>query len=207
MPLTVLAQEKKNDFDNLIAQGNSVGTVTPIYGQVVMFSYPRGFKPAYANDSVAQYMQEWVLNGETVENWSQMVTVTGAKGLAAVPIVTPQGLLQQIASGFQRVCPRSFAAKGLGTLKTSGHDAFVALIGCGAVQNSVSRSESAILLAVRASSDYYTFQWAERAPLTTQPPVFDDEKWLARLKQLNPIKLCARVSGEQAPFPSCIDQK
>jgi hypothetical protein len=201
-----MAQDRK-DINELRGQGYSVGAVTPIYSQLVMFSYPAGFKHSYQNDTGAQYIQESVLDGETVEKWSQMLTVTGAKGLATNANITPERLLQQVAAGFQRACPSSFAAKGLGALKISGYDAFAALVGCGAVQSGVPRSEIAILLAVKGSSDYYTIQWAERSQQSSQPPALDDTKWLAKLKQLNPIKVCARVPNEPAPYPSCINQK
>jgi hypothetical protein len=207
LPASSVAQNRSGSISDLASQGYSVTAVTPIYSQLVMFSYPPGFKPAYAKDSGAQYTQEYVLDGETVEKWSQMVTVTGAKGLAANQEVTPQRFLQHIAGGFQRACPSTFAAHAFGTLTISGHDAFAALVGCGTVSSGVPRSEVAILLAVKGSADYYTIQWAERTQQSPQPPVLDPAKWLARLKLLNPIKLCARMPNEPAPYPSCLNQK
>jgi hypothetical protein len=136
-----------------------------------------------------------------------MVTLTGAKGLAANQAVTAQRLVEQIAGGFQRACPSSFAAQPFGTLKISGYDAFVALFGCGTVSSGFPRSEVAMVLAVKGAADYYTIQWAERAQESAQRPVLDGEKWLGRLKQLNPIKVCDRVPNEPAPYPSCINQK
>jgi hypothetical protein len=38
-----------------------------------------------------------------------MVTVTGAKGLAANPKVTAESVLVQIALGFKRDCPETFS--------------------------------------------------------------------------------------------------
>jgi hypothetical protein len=201
-----MAQNTSGSPGALAAQGHSVATVTPVYGQLVMFTYPVGFKPAYAKDAGTQYTQEFVLDGETVEKWSQMVTLTGSKGLAANQEVTPQRLLQHIAVGFQRSCPSSFAAQAVGPLKISGHDAFAALVGCGTVSTGEPRSEVAILLAVKGTADYYTIQWAERGQQSLQPPRIDPEKWLGRLKQLYPIKLCSRIPNEPAPYLSCINQ-
>jgi hypothetical protein len=202
-----LAQSQSPSLGDLAAQGHSVTAVTPVYSQLVMFSYPPGFKLAFAKDAGANYIQEYVLEGETVEKWSQMVTLTGAKGLAANQAVTPQRLVERIAGGFQGVCPSSFGAQPIGTLKISGHDAFVALFGCGTVSSGPPRSEVAMVLAVKGTADYYTIQWAERSQQSAQRPVLDGEKWLGRLKQLNPIKLCGRIPNEPAPYPSCINQK
>jgi len=135
-----------------------------------------------------------------------MVTLTGAKGLAANQDFTPQRVVQFIASGFQRACPSTFAAQEFGKLKISGHDAFAALVGCGTVSSGVPRSEVALLLAVKGSADYYTIQWAERTQQSSKPPVLDRAKWLARVRQLNPIKLCSRIPNEPAPYASCINQ-
>ncbi len=206
MATLCMAQSTSGSPGDLAAQGRSVAAVTPVYSQLVMFTYPAGFKPAYAKDAGTQYIQEYVLDGETVEKWSQMVTLTGAKGLAESQEVTPQRLLEHIAGGFQRSCPSSFVAQAIGSLKISGHDAFVALAGCGTVSTGAPRSEVAILLAIKGTADYYSIQWAERGPQSLQPPRLDAEKWLARLKQLYPIKLCGRVPNEPAPYPSCINQ-
>jgi hypothetical protein len=181
--------------------------VTPIYGQLVMFSFPAGFKPAHANDSGSYYIQESVLEGQTVEKWTQMVTVTGSRGLAAKPGMTPQRLLETVAAGFQRACPTTFAAVAVGNMKISGHDASIVFAGCGSVQSGAARSESALLVAIKGASDYYTIQWAERGALTARAPQFDADMWLARLKKLQPIKICPRVPGEPAPYQSCINQK
>ena len=200
------AQEQKSGAGSA-GRPATVGAVTPIYGQLVMFSYPAGFKHAHANDTGSYYIQESVLAGETVEKWSQMITVTGSKGLASNANVTPQRVIENVAAGFQRACPGSFRAVAVGTLKVSGHDAFTAFVACGAVQSGVARSESALLVAVKGTTDYYTIQWAERGARAEQAPVFDGDKWLARLKQLYPLKLCPRAPGEPEPYPSCINQK
>lgn len=201
------AQKPEGSIGELAKKGHSVTAITPVYSQLVRFSYPPGFEPAYARDGGSQYIQEYVLEGETVEKWSQMVTLTGAKDLAPNPKVTPQRFVQHIAAGFQRACPSTFAAQGIGTVKISGHEAFIAIVGCGAVSGSKARSEIAVILAIKGSADYYTIQWAERAQPTGQPPALDARKWLARLKRLNPIKVCARIPGEPAPYASCMNQK
>jgi hypothetical protein len=45
-------------------------------------------------------------------------------------------------------------------------------------------------------------QWAERAP-TVAKGVIDEAKWQARLRQVQPIRVCPIVPGERAPYPSC----
>lgn len=181
-----------------------VKTTLPIFGQLVMFSFPKGFVPIFQDANGAQYIQEYVVDGETIHQWSQMVTVTGAKGLAANPGITPQDFVKGIAGGFKRTCPTSFGGIGLGAIELDGHDAFAAVVSCGLV-NPTSKvySEAMLLLVIKGKSDYYTIQWAERGAASMSPLRFDSAKWTERLNTLTPIKLCPVVPGESTPFPSC----
>jgi hypothetical protein len=189
-------------------KGASVSSITQIYSQRLMLSFPDGFKMVFEKTNGGSYIQESVLEDETVDQWSQMVTLTGAKGLAGNPNTSPQRFLEGIASGFKRACPDTFSAKPLGPTKISERDAFVALASCGTLESGAKKhSESALLVAIKGSDDYYTIQWAERQAASSQPINLDDAKWQDRLKKLNPIKLCPVVPGEARPYPSCIDKK
>jgi len=192
------------EVEVLRQQGYSVRTITPIFSQLVTFSFPKGFVPAFENAKGGQYIQESVLEGESVKKWSQMITITGAKGLASNPNVTPARFAGGMAGGFKRACPDSYTATGLGEIKFGNHDGFVAVVSCG-VANPVgeSYSESMLLIVIKGESDYYTIQWAERGETSKTPIKFDNAKWGDRLKKLTPIKLCPIVAGEQAPYPSC----
>ena len=149
-----------------------------------------------------------MLKGETVNQWSQMITITGAKGLAGNPKFSPQGLAGSIAGGFKKACPESHVAKGLGATKFGDQDAYVAVASCGKVDASADQhSETAMIVVVKGISDVYTIQWAERAPSPASGPAIDDVKWQGRLRELMPIRLCAIVPGEAAPYPSCMQQK
>jgi len=198
------ASSEKSKIETLRAQGYSVKTISPIFGQLVMFSFPKGFTTVFENTNGANYIRESVLSGENVKKWSQMVTVTGAKGLAGNPNITPQAFANSMAGRFKNVCPTSFSGTGLGAFKISSYDAFAAVIGCG-VANSTgdSYSESMLLVVIKGESDYYTIQWAERGEASTSPIKYDEAKWTGRFKSLVPTKLCPIVPGESAPYPSC----
>jgi hypothetical protein len=208
---SAMAQEKAGDTTSESRIQGLLG-ISPIFSQLVALSSPKGFKPVPVFENISpdgkRYIREAVLDGETVNQWSQMITVTGAKGLAADPNLTPQAFAESIVGGFKRVCPDSFSAKALGATKISGQDAFVALAGCGSVQSGAGRhSEAVLLISIKGSADYYTIQWAERGVEMNSPVALDEPKWTDRLKQLNPIRICARIPGEPAPYPSCVNRK
>jgi hypothetical protein len=184
----------------------SVTVISPVFGQLVRFSMPSSFVPVFEQTKGPNYIREAVPKGETAEQWTQMITVTGHKG-AATAQFTPQGFANSMAGGFKGACPETFVAKGFGATKLGAQDAFVAMMGCGKVNAAADgHSEMMLLVAVKGSADGYTVQWAERGPTQTAPAI-DEAKWRQRLQALMPIRFCAIVSGEAAPYPSCVEQK
>jgi hypothetical protein len=96
----------------------SFRVISPIFGQLVTFSMPASFVVVAENSTGPNYIREAVLKGETVNRWTQMITVTGAKGLVgspkANPDATPETFAGSIVGGFRSACPESFAAQGFG---------------------------------------------------------------------------------------------
>ncbi len=189
----------------------SVVVITPIFHQLVAFRQPAEFDVRTTSEKTQgkSYLREVVLHGETVERWTQMLTVTGYRGLAQVAGVAPERMGENMASGFQKACPESYTAKALGKLTISERPAYLELLRCGNVEDyhgelGARHSETALIAVIAGDEDFYTVQWAERgAPLETAAG-FDEAKWQKRFKQLNPIRVCPVVEGEKAPYPSCV---
>jgi hypothetical protein len=173
--------------------------ISPIFGQLVTFSLPAGFVTVFENTNGPNYIREAVLKA-----WTQMITVTGVKGAAGNAKVSPEIFAGSMVGGFKSACPETFAAQGFGPTKFGDQEAYVAVAGCGRVETSADRhSEIALIITVKGTADYDTLQWAERGPAAARSAI-DEAKWLARLRQLQPIRLCPIVPGEQAPYPSCV---
>jgi hypothetical protein len=188
-------------------QAKSLLSITPIYSQLLSFSYPAGFAPAFENSKDNQYIQESIPKGERLERWSQMLTVTGAKDLASNPAITPRVFANNMASGFQQACPSTFSATNIGEFKIDGHDAMFAFLSCGTLStNGKARSESTLLLVIKGSRDVYTLQWAERGAASKAPIAFG-KKWSERMNSLAPVKVCPIIKDEKAPYNSCVGQR
>ena len=186
----------------------SLTVISPIFSQLVRFSSPSDFVPVFENLNGNFYTRESVLKGETAQAWTQMITVTGTKSLAANPTLTPEAYAVSLAGGFKTVCPESFVALPLGAMRFGNQDGFAAIAGCGMVASSADKhSEIALIVTVKGIADFYTIQWAQRGPTSVAKPTIDRAAWQARLQQLSPIRLCAIVPGERAPYPSCVNSK
>jgi hypothetical protein len=182
--------------------------ISPVFGQLVRFSMPAKFVTASENTEENFYSREAVPKGETVNAWTQMITITGSKGMATVANFSPQKLMASVALGFKKACPESFTVKDLGETKFGDQDAYLAVASCGEVASSADRhGETALIVAVKGTSDAYTVQWAERTPRASPAPAINEVMWRGRLRELMPIRLCAIVPGEAAPYPSCLQQK
>ena len=188
-------------------KGKSFSTVTRVWSQIVSFDIPPGFHGVYEKTTGPNFMLELVPQNETATAWTQMITLTGHRGLAANPNVTPQLLASNIGAGFQKACPETFNAAGLGPMHTTeGTPAqgFSVLSSCGWVKAPGSdRSESALILALAGVHDYYTVQWAERGPSSPQKLELGDPKWRARLMQLNAKLICPIAVANDPAGPGC----
>ena len=185
--------------------------ISRIFHQLVAFHQPAEFDVHTATETTREksYLREVVLQGETVDRWTQMLTVTGYRGLAQVAGATPERMGGNIASGFQKACPGSYAGKAVGTLTLSGRPAYLELVRCGSVADTggapgARHSETALIAVIAGDEDFYTLQWAERGSPLEPTAGLDEAKWQGRFKQLSPIRVCPVVEGEQAPYPSCV---
>jgi len=204
----VAEQNQKIATSDAGRHASSVSSISPIFAQLVKLSYPAGFRVISEKTKGIQYIRESVLNGETAAKWTQMISVTGAKGLAAKSAATPQKLAELVTGGFKQACPDTFSVQAIGALKIDGEDAFAALVGCGTIQTSQGvHGETALVITIKGSEDYYTIQWAERQQAANQALDLNESKWYARFKALAPIKLCPVVPGEAAPYPSCANKQ
>ncbi len=184
-----------------------VTVISPIFGQLVAFSQPSGFVLGFENVDGSNYIREVVPRGESVEKWTQMITVTGAKELAEQREIYPVTVASTIANGYKKACPKTFSAMSLTPPNVPGYRSFVAVVGCGTVAGKEPpRSEAAMIIAVKGESDFYTIQWATRGPASAEPFVIDRAAWEKRLANLGPIRLCRIIAGEKAPYPSCVAQ-
>ena len=192
------------------AKGNEVKPsviVTGIFSEILVIPYQEGFVGVFARTHNDFYINEMVLKGETVDRWSQMITQTGRKGLSSSPNVSPMGYLNAIAGGIKSHCPDTYAAKAIGATTVSGHDGFIAWTSCGKLAADGSEhSESTLFICIKGTEDYYTVQWAERGPASSQPLVYEDAKWGERLKRLSSVQIVPRAPGEATPHPA-VDQK
>jgi hypothetical protein len=191
--------------DTTTARNAATANITPVFHQLVVFTLPPRFKGGFEKTNGSFYIREHLPDGESLVKWTRMITLTGVKGLAANPSATPQGMVERMMAGFRRNCPDTYSSAVLGTHTVDGYAAFQGIASCGHVESGADAySETAVMLAIKGSGDYYTLQWAERGTDSKQPLTLDTAYWTKQFAQLHPVRLCPIVPGESAPYPSCL---
>ena len=67
----------------------------------IYFDLPPGFEEGFEDDDESFFIQEWVPTGETVNDWSQMLTLT----VQDMPNLDPVEFFNHMADGWGEACP------------------------------------------------------------------------------------------------------
>lgn len=157
-----------------------------VFSQQVFYTIPAGFNDQAVSEraSDTNYIHERFLTGEAGQDWSQVITVTGIKGLAPNPKMSPMMLIGTIVLDFQKLCPGSFSGTKFFEGNTgSGTPVAVAVLSCGSYKG---KSETTLIASFKGTNDYYTVQWAEHGKASKKPLTIDEKKWVERLNMLAP---------------------
>ena len=189
------------------ATAETATIIAPVFAQLVTAPLPDGFVTAHEEANATGYLNEAVPMGETPNGWTQMITLTGSKGMALGDAPTnAAGFADFLAGGYQQACPDSFALAPLGAQSVPGaQDVFAGYLSCGSLPGK-DMSESMVFLVLVGAEDIYSLQWAEHGVASAAPIDFPGGVWLDRLTQLQArARVCDPVAGETAPYPSCFD--
>jgi len=174
----------------------------PVFSQILLLPYPRGFVSVFDSVKTGFFIQEFVPKGQTTENWTEMVTVTGERNRAVQGNLSPADVSDGKAGAFQRSCPDSFAGTRFNDVPLGPYPADVIVLSCGNVLRAETGkpptraySESALIIVIQGERDYYTVQWAERGKPSRTPLRIDNTLWSDRIQKMIPIKLCPVVPG------------
>lgn len=178
--------------------------ITPVFHRLVAFTLPAPFKMSFERTTGNIYVREHVPAGETVDEWTRMISLSGVQGLSYNADATLQAYLQALARGFQRHCPESYVALDLGPQPVVKEPSFATVVSCGRVSSGgKAHSETSVMLGVKGPDDFYVLQWTERGRDSSHPLALDGKLWSARLAELAPVQLCPIVPGEGPPYASC----
>jgi hypothetical protein len=135
-----------------IASGQSL-----IVAENLLFSPPRDFKIGFESDRDNRLMTEWVPAGQSVEDWTEMLTVQVFRGAA----VDAAAFLQGVGARYMNACPGT-SAKGIFTGQINGYVVSMLLLRC--PQNpATGKPETTAFRVIKGSDALYSVQHAWRS--------------------------------------------
>lgn len=156
-------------------------------GQAVTVPVPFAGRPAEGPDHTAQdpggriFIAEWIPPGETLQSWSQMITLTGQRHPTAAA-----GQRAGLAEGGIALLERRYRAgcarpPQLVPMRPQAAHQRAAVLVCAQVRGA-GFGEAMVALAVAGPDHLFTLQWAERFPAGAPGPAAG--VWAERLRVL-----------------------
>ena len=128
-----------------------------IDAESLLFSPPKDFKVGYQSERDNRLMTEFVPSGETVEDWTQMLTVQIYRGATG----DPASFLGGIAKRFIDACPGT-TAKGIYKGQVNGYVVSMLLLKC-PMNPGTGKPETTAFRVIKGKDALYSVQRAWRS--------------------------------------------
>ena len=144
----------------------------------LLVGMPQGFKVGFSDSRTGMTMQEWVPAGETVQNWTEMVTVQVFLNRSDLD---PAQFLATMEKQWAAACKGSTATP-VASGKVNGYASTTVLLRCPLLASS-GMPETTMIKAIKGNDSFYVVQRAARA--------VSNEARLAQIRQyLEAVSLC-----------------
>ncbi|TRW16994.1 hypothetical protein [Glacieibacterium frigidum] len=170
---------------------DSAKTVQQVWTRTVGFDLPRPFVAGFRAQSIGRFIIEYVPDGETVQAWTRLITVTGTRGAGAARV--DDAMLASVLYD-ARSCP-DWRYRDLGATAQPGLPYRTLVIGCGT--EGEAGSERGVIAFFRDEEDSWTVQYAARGPASKGL----EAGAAAAIARLKPFLTCK--TGDKA----CMDRK
>ena len=187
-------------------------------GEGLMFNLPPGYRKVQTGQGPGGMpFQTYLPAGEPDASRRLFLEVTVMPGaaLSAKGVSTPEQYLLFTAMAMRdTACPKTFGAAVQGPIRSAlgprngpapapNAPDFAVILGCGRTPNG--NSEVSLMAGFRNGGDLFLLSWVERgAPRDAGAMPIDEGLWLSRLRELQPLRLCAGAVGASGPGPDCV---
>jgi len=176
--------------------------VTVAYGQSsldaenLLFSPPKDFKVGFQSNRDNNLITEWVPSSETVEDWTQMLTVQIFRALA----VEPAAFLQGVGKRYVNACPGT-TARGIFTGNINGYVVSMLVLKC-PNNPATGKPETTAFRVIKGSDALYSIQRAWRS-------VPSDQDMDEVMRTLSKVTVCdTRTADHTCPsFDTLVPDK
>ena len=172
----------------LLCAAGTVAGAEALQAENLLFSPPAEFKVGYHSEQGQQTLTEFVPQAQTVEDWTEMVTVQIYHGMS----VSSGGFLQNVGSRYVAACPGT-TSKGIMTGKTNGYAVSMLVLSC-PNNPGTGKPETTAFRVIKGSDAVYSVQHAWRSAVSD----IDMAKFM---RDLGTATVCDARSGDH-PCPN-----
>jgi hypothetical protein len=195
-----MAQENQQDVAEMMrrvwaqSQQPNAKTVQQVYSRAIQIDLPRPFVATYKQAVPGLFIMEYVPDGETLTNWTQMITITGNFGVGSANV--DDAALASFMFG-RAECPGKLYRDAGEMAPNVGARQRTLVIGCGGP----AAGERAAIAFLRDADHVWTVQFAQRVGAGGKGKLFEVEQAAARLASLNIQAVPMPASENAAPKP------
>jgi len=154
----------------------------------LLVKLPAGFMVGSRHTQNGMHMEEWVPEGQTVDDWSEMVTMQIFFGRGAWD---PVGFLNSLGQGWLSTC-RGGSEDPMQSSQANGYPVSMVLMHC-PLNPKAGKPETTLLRAIKGKDSFYLAQYAVRAA--------SDKDQVAKMdKYLGTVTVCDTRSSDH-PCP------
>ena len=143
--------------------GSALQAQQPLRNENLLVGMPQGFKVGFSDSRNGMNMQEWVRAGETVQNWTEMITV---QVFLSRKDLEPTQFLMTLQKQWASACKDSTATP-VATGKVNGYESSSILLRCPLLA-STGKPETTMVKAIKGNDSFYVVQRAVRAAPTSE---------------------------------------
>lgn len=135
------------------ASAADVKMTIPVFSQKLEVAYPNSYKVGPQDSHGNVFIMEMVPKTESPDSWSEMLTVSGYKGLAATQ--TAQSAMELETNSIKSACPKTFVFEKIDYKQSQNYPAALAIVGCSKHPTMAGKSELALQLVIQGKKDIY----------------------------------------------------
>lgn len=175
-------------------------TAINVFDNVFSFNTPYGYHAVYEHKFQEGYVFDSAPEGQSIENWTSLITVTGQEKLATVPGMNLDKMMDLYSKGLKDICPNSFSQVDTPALNNSSLPVKTSIMRCGKVKNSNNSysSHTMVMNIIRGAEDIYTLRYIELGPVKKKLNANDVNYFIEKNNLLSPVVVCK--GGEDTEY-------
>ncbi len=194
---TALAMAASEGRDDVVRVLRKAGSTEPIENICLDFDKDQNWCAGNREEGEKTRLVEYVKQGETVEKWTEMVTLITIKQAKNVPL---DKWLPVARETQEAGCSKGFRFEDKGRTEIGGFPAAIFVVGCEKLAKNPDtdksvwgKPETSVHLDIAGNQNLYFVQKATRRSDLSEATI---EEWISLLKT-------ARICDSQAPVPPC----